>query len=145
MIACVKERRNEKKVDFNTLHDQELLEVLHEQYVFLRLWFSVLFQGKTQYKPSSPRRWTSPFCLRYLDDSILVRQQGIYEIPRRHPRLFQAVFPWWVFLGTEHGFRRRGHLYRHKRNIVRQVRCKADDSCMEKRSTVFQIDNFVQF
>ena len=121
MIACVKERRNEKKVDFNTLHDQELLEVLDEQYVFLRLWFSVLFQGKTPYKPSSPRRWTSPFCLRYLDDCILVRQQGIHQIPKRPPRLFQAVVSCGVFLGTLYDFRRWRHLHRVKQHQVSKM------------------------
>ena len=111
---------------FDTSHDKDLLKkwkekVLHEEYVSL-LGFLFLFQRKTNYKPYSPRRWTSPFRFRYLNVSIPVRQQGIHQIPKRHPRLFQAVVSCGVFLGPMYDVRRWRHLHRVKPHKVSKMK-----------------------
>lgn len=96
---------------------------LHERYVSLLGFLSrFLFQRKTHYKPYSPRRWTSPFRFWYLNDSIPVRQQGIHQIPKRHPRLFQAVVSCGVFLGPMYDVRRWRHLHRVKPHKVSKMK-----------------------
>ena len=120
------------QVDFDASNDQELLTLKegkissistfsHAVFDFLFLFvclFACLFVSgeHTLYKPASTNRWTSPFRFRYLDDSIPVWQQGIHQIPRRHPRLFQAVVSCGVFLGTLYDFPRWRHLYRVKQH-----------------------------
>lgn len=84
--------------------------------------FPFLFQGKTHYQACSPRRWTSSFRFRYLDDSIPVRQQGIHQIPKRHPRLFQSVVSCGVFLGTMYDVWRWRHLHRVKQHKVSKIK-----------------------
>ena len=94
-----------------------------ERYVSLPDFPSrFLFQRKTHYKPYSPRRWTSPFRFRYLNDSIPVRQQSIHQIPKRHPRLFQAVVSCGVFLGPMYDVRRWRHLHRVKPHKVSKMK-----------------------
>ena len=85
-----------------------LLYVFLYNFDFLFMFF---FKWNTNYKSQSYKWRTSSFRLRYSDKRVPVRQQGIYPIPQRDTRLFQADFSWGVFLGKNHGICRRRHMW----------------------------------